>query len=105
MIDYTLSDKLKIQYQTAKPFPYIVIDNFLPEFLLKSCLEEIKKHKKWFSNEGQLREKLNESVLSKNSNISSYFNPMALDQLLKSDNTGGMWLMLFLEEWLTQFKK
>jgi Rps23 Pro-64 3,4-dihydroxylase Tpa1-like proline 4-hydroxylase len=50
MIDYTLSDKLKIQYQTAKPFPYIVIDNFLPEFLLKSCLEEIKKHKKWFSN-------------------------------------------------------
>lgn len=44
MIDYTLSDKLKIQYQTANPFPYIVIDNFLPDFLLESCLEEIKKH-------------------------------------------------------------
>jgi hypothetical protein len=40
MIDYTLSDKLKIQYQTAKPFPYIVIDNFLPDFLLTSCLEK-----------------------------------------------------------------
>ena len=50
MIDYTLSDKLKIQYQTANPFPYIVIDNFLPEFLLKSCLNEIKKHEEWYTN-------------------------------------------------------
>ncbi len=51
MIDYTLSDKLKIQYQTANPFPYIVIDNFLPDFLLESCLEEIKKHDEWYSNQ------------------------------------------------------
>lgn len=51
MIDYTLSDKLKIQYQTANPFPYIVIDNFLPEFLLESCLEEIKQHDEWYSNQ------------------------------------------------------
>ena len=51
MIDYSLSDKLKIQYQTANPFPYIVIDNFLPEFLLESCLNEIKGHDEWFSNE------------------------------------------------------
>jgi len=51
MIDYTLSDKLKVQYQTANPFPYIVIDNFLPEFLLESCLEEIKQHDEWYSNQ------------------------------------------------------
>ena len=63
MIDYTLSDKLKIQYQTAKPFPYIVIDNFLPEFLLKSCLEEIKKHKKWFSNEEEWVEEFQKNKL------------------------------------------
>ncbi len=63
MIDYTLSDKLKIQYQTAKPFPYIVIDNFLPDFLLKSCLEEIKKHKKWFSNEEEWVEEFEKNKL------------------------------------------
>jgi len=51
MIDYSLSDKLKIQYQTANPFPYIVIDNFLPENLLKSCLKEIKKHNEWYCNQ------------------------------------------------------
>jgi len=49
MIDYKLSDNLKIQYQTANPFPYIVIDNFLPDFLLNSCLEEIKNHEEWYS--------------------------------------------------------
>ncbi len=51
MIDYSLSNKLKIQYQTANPFPYIVIDNFLPENLLKSCLKEIKKHNEWYCNQ------------------------------------------------------
>jgi hypothetical protein len=53
MIDYSLSEKFKVQYRTAKPFPYIVIDNFLPEFLLKSCLNEIKKHDEWYSNQEQ----------------------------------------------------
>lgn len=47
MIDYTLSDKLKVNYQTAKPFPYIVIDNFLPEFILRRCKEEVMKHDIW----------------------------------------------------------
>lgn len=51
MIDYTLSDKLKVQYQTANPFPYIVIDNFLPEHILKSCLTEIQNHEEWYSNQ------------------------------------------------------
>jgi Rps23 Pro-64 3,4-dihydroxylase Tpa1-like proline 4-hydroxylase len=53
MIDYSLSEKFKVQYRTAKPFPYIVIDNFLPEFLLQSCLNEIKKHDEWYSNQEQ----------------------------------------------------
>ena len=51
MIDYSISEKFKVQYRTAKPFPYIVIDNFLPEFLLQSCSNEIKKHDEWYSNQ------------------------------------------------------
>lgn len=47
MIDYTISEKLKTNYQTAKPFPYIVIDNFLPEFILKKCKQEIMSHDIW----------------------------------------------------------
>jgi Rps23 Pro-64 3,4-dihydroxylase Tpa1-like proline 4-hydroxylase len=47
MIDYSLSEKLKVNYQIAKPFPYIVIDNFLPNFFLEKCTEEILKHDIW----------------------------------------------------------
>ena len=51
MVDYNLSNKLKIQYKMAKPFPYIVIDDFLPDFLLQSCIRELKKHDEWYSNQ------------------------------------------------------
>ena len=50
MVDLSLSSKLKTQYQTAHPFPYTVIDNFLPEFVMTKCLEELKNHKKWGTN-------------------------------------------------------
>ena len=47
MIDFSLSEKLKLQYQNNKPYPYIVIDNFLPEFLLRRCKEEVMNHDVW----------------------------------------------------------
>ena len=47
MIDYSLCEKLKVNYQTAKPYPYIVIDNFLPDFILKKCQEEVMNHDIW----------------------------------------------------------
>lgn len=51
MIDTKLSDTLKAQYHTANPFPYIVIDNFLPKFIMKYCLDEIQKHNDWYCNQ------------------------------------------------------
>ena len=39
MIDLTLSKKMKSQYSLGYPFPHIVIDEFLPEFLLELLSE------------------------------------------------------------------
>jgi len=50
MIDYSLSEKLKCGYKNAYPFPYIVIDNFLPTFILDRCLEELQEHDYWYEN-------------------------------------------------------
>lgn len=50
MIDLTIFKKLKTTYQGAYPFPYVVIDNFLPEFVMTKCLEELQNHKEWGSN-------------------------------------------------------
>ncbi len=48
MIDFSLSDKLKNMYQNNLPYPYIIIDNFLPDFLLDSVLNELKEHDEWY---------------------------------------------------------
>jgi Rps23 Pro-64 3,4-dihydroxylase Tpa1-like proline 4-hydroxylase len=50
MIDLSLASKLKAHYKTNYPFPYIVIDNFLPEYLLRTCKEEVHKHDEWYSD-------------------------------------------------------
>lgn len=50
MIDLTLASKLKTNYKGSYPFPYIIIDNFLPEHLLRACKEEVMKHDVWHSD-------------------------------------------------------
>jgi Rps23 Pro-64 3,4-dihydroxylase Tpa1-like proline 4-hydroxylase len=53
MIDFSLSKKLSANYKGAYPFPYIVIDNFLPEYVLNQVLEENKNNQVWFSDKQQ----------------------------------------------------
>jgi len=50
MIDLSLFEKLSTNYQTSYPFPYVVIDNFLPEFLVSKCLNEVKNNEDWAYN-------------------------------------------------------
>lgn len=47
MIDKSLGKKLNTTYKANLPFPYIVIDNFFPDFFLRKCKEEIMKHDIW----------------------------------------------------------
>jgi Rps23 Pro-64 3,4-dihydroxylase Tpa1-like proline 4-hydroxylase len=48
MINLELSKQLSNQYQSAQPFPHIVIDKFLPETILNSVLDEFNKNKNWW---------------------------------------------------------
>lgn len=47
MIDLSLAKKLSVQYRTAYPYPYIIIDNFFDENLLEKSIEELKKYQYW----------------------------------------------------------
>ena len=47
MINLNISKQFSTQYQVARPFPYIVIDNFLPESILNGVISEIDKNKNW----------------------------------------------------------
>ncbi|MEO8761162.1 MAG: asparagine synthase (glutamine-hydrolyzing), partial [Bacteroidia bacterium] len=58
---------------------------------------------KWFANEGEYRQVLEEKLLSEKSLLRQYFNKNGISDLIQSQHTGGLWLLLFLEEWLHQF--
>ena len=42
MLNHQLTPEIQQQYQTANPFPHIVVDNFLEETLVNQTIESIK---------------------------------------------------------------
>lgn len=103
--EFNINKQTKGDWEGKLLLKQLLVKHFPNEFIYRKKQGFGIPLSKWFSNEGQLRDKLNDSVLSKNSNISNLFNQNTINELLTSQNTGGMWLLLFLEEWLTQFKK
>jgi asparagine synthase (glutamine-hydrolysing) len=57
---------------------------------------------KWFSPGGELYAMLNDYLLSANSKILDYFDRKIVEDLIKKNVSGHLWLLLFLEEWLRQ---
>lgn len=55
-----LADKYRQEYSSAKPFPHIVIDNFLPKAMLDSVLEEFPSPEKidWKTFDNSAEKKL-----------------------------------------------
>jgi asparagine synthase (glutamine-hydrolysing) len=86
----------------------------LKELMLKNFPEKFVHRKKqgfavplskWFANEGELNTLLQDRLLSEDSLLNNYFNHDTIRELINKNHTGGLWLILFLEEWLSQFKK
>lgn len=59
----------------------------------------------WFRNSGDFRDILKEKILSKYSLLGEYFDIDIIKKLIAANHTAGIWLLLFLEEWLKQFKE
>lgn len=60
---------------------------------------------KWFAEKGELRTVLEDYLLSGNSNVLHYFEKEKVNQLIQDNYTGPLWLLLFLEEWMRNFKQ
>jgi asparagine synthase (glutamine-hydrolysing) len=58
--------------------------------------------KKWFSPGGALRTELKDRLLGDTSMLYEFFNPTQVNNLIDENNTGPLWLLFFLEEWLHQ---
>jgi asparagine synthase (glutamine-hydrolysing) len=59
---------------------------------------------KWFQKDGALYQEINDRILAKNSVLENYFKPESMKKIVDSGNSGHIWLLLFLEEWLRQNK-
>ena len=59
---------------------------------------------RWFSSNGEYRMVVEESLLSERSVLGEFFETKSVEKLIHSANSGGIWQLLFLEEWLRQFK-
>ncbi len=78
--------------------------NFSPDFIYRRKQGFAVPLAKWFSGEGEFRSVLEEKLLSEKSLLGEYFNINVIQKLIDANHTDGIWLLLFLEEWLKQFK-
>jgi len=59
---------------------------------------------KWFAAKGELRSVLEDYLTSSDSQILHYFEKEKVNSLIDQNFTGPLWLLLFLEEWMRNFK-
>ncbi len=59
---------------------------------------------KWFVSDGSLREYVEDTLLNRKSHVSELFRPEAIRQTVDENGYGRVWFLIFLEEWLHQFK-
>ena len=78
--------------------------NFSEEFVNRKKQGFSIPLNKWFSHEGELNQLLQDKLLTPNAMLKEYFNVKAINKLIISNNYVGLWLLIFLEEWLFQFK-
>jgi Rps23 Pro-64 3,4-dihydroxylase Tpa1-like proline 4-hydroxylase len=86
MINYNISKQLSSNYKISYPFPHIVIDNFLPNHVCDSVLEEVKDYKMWGYDH---------TTYSENFQINKFFSPWCHDNLTDLQNSAPLtWNLL-----------
>lgn len=66
MINFTVTDKEINEYNSAQPFPHIIIDNFLPPSLINGIIDEFKNYNDWGWDN---------SEYSKDHQVNKFFSP------------------------------
>jgi asparagine synthase (glutamine-hydrolysing) len=85
----------------------LVFKKLLRKYFPESFLQRPKQGfgipmRRWFGGEGETFAAARERLLHARSTLHGWFDPKALAALVDGKNTGAIWLLLFLEEWLRQ---
>ena len=56
----------------------------------------------WFGSDGTKSIEVKERLLDSQNGFSDFFEREAIENVVKSNDAGKQWLLLFLQEWLQQ---
>jgi len=92
------------QWEGKLPLKKIINQHFPPEFLHRPKMGFSVPLDRWFAPGGELREMMEDQLLSAGSLLGEYFEPAAIAKLAddKLAECRPLWMLLFLEEWLRQ---
>ena len=82
----------------------IVAKDLGNEFAFRKKMGFAVPIKKWFGETGKFSTELRDRLLSSGNGLDEYFERKELEKLANGMNSGKQWLLVFLQEWLTQNK-
>ena len=77
-------------------------NDFSDDFIYRSKQGFSVPLKNWFADENVLAQYVKERCLSSGSFVREYFNESVLKEVADKNITKHIWLLIFLEEWLSQ---
>lgn len=90
---------------TGKWVPKKVIETYYPRDFIHRPKKGFRfPVQKWFTTPGMLDEYLHDKMLSSNARLLDFFQPEAVKRIMEGDSGRHQWLLLFLEEWLQQYR-
>lgn len=75
---------------------------YSPEYLHRTKMGFCTPIPKWLSSGGSSRKYLKARLLGKESRLHEFFQPKAIQKLVDYNEIAPLWLLLFLDEWLSQ---
>jgi asparagine synthase (glutamine-hydrolysing) len=100
--DFNISNKSG-KWQGKLLLKQLLMKDFSEDFIYRKKQGFAIPLSKWFLNDNQLIQHVNDKLLSSTSLLNEYFEPEKIKEFVNANNSGVLWLLLYLEEWLRQF--
>ncbi len=89
-------------FETKKILKDLLLREFPENLVHRKKMGFAVPIKKWFSSDTDSKKLVFEKLTGNHSKLKTFFEMKAVHQLIESGNSGSIWLLLVLEEWLSQ---
>lgn len=97
-------NKLSGEWVGKQLIKKIVSKDLGDEFAFRKKMGFAIPIQKWFGETGKSQNEMKERLLSSGNGLDTFFERSGLEKLANNTNSGQQWLLVFLQEWLSQNK-